>query len=165
MIFAQPHAEQLFANCSNVAQCLKLYNVLRKQYPAIDDAQRARLKEYRAQGQELILRVYLLTIVCPEYGGAERELMNLQYDTDHRFVKDKNNRISELFPRCDCGNIHYGVGMRNAMIHMDYLRGKREYEEQKRNMSASASASASSGGKGKSMRKKRCTRRPTRKRR
>jgi hypothetical protein len=176
VILAQPHAEQLFANCSNVAQCLKLYNVLRKQYPAIDDAQRARLKEYRAQchmraGIDLT-RVYAYD--CPEYGGAdvlteleERELMNLQYDADHRFVRDKNIRISELFPRCDCGNIHYGVGMRNAMIHMDYLREKREYAEQKRNMSASASASASasSGGKGKSMRKKRryTRRRPTRK--
>ena len=171
VISAQPHAEQLFANCSTIWQCLKLYNVLRKQYPAIDDAQRARLKEYRAQchmraGIDLTRH---FAYDCPEYGGADvltdleqSELLRRQFNTNHQMVRDNNIRISQLYPRCDCGYIHYGVGMRDAMIHMDYMRRKKAAEEQqKRNMSSSASE----GGKVRKRRSKKRRGRSSRKRR
>ena len=160
VIAAQPHAAQLFANCSNLDQCNKLYNVLRKQYPPIDEAQHARLKEFQRHCYSMARYDHMRMTACPENGAnpltpaEQTELWRREHFNPPVSESERNKIIiSELFPRCNCGTFHSGLGLRSALLYMDKQRRIKEREQEREQEQNKRNRSMSNGGKRKTMRK------------
>lgn len=116
--------KSLFDICPNLQTCDKLYNVLRKsvactyQGPGLKQLRRDCYNRLRPDLQQ-----QHTLYDCPEYIGPN-QLTPAEEETliECEFNKRSNSEqcIMSMFPRCNCGNMHFGSAL--TRVHPQMMR-------------------------------------------